>query len=35
MELDRDPRMGRNMEAYSEDPYLYSQIAKNIVRGAQ
>jgi beta-glucosidase len=35
MELDRDPRMGRNMEAYTEDPYLYAQIAKNIVRGAQ
>lgn len=35
MELNRDPRMGRNMEAYSEDPYLYAQIAKNIVRGAQ
>lgn len=35
LELDRDPRMGRNMEAYSEDPYLYSQIAKNIVEGAQ
>jgi beta-glucosidase len=34
-ELDRDPRMGRNMEAYSEDPYLYAQIAKNIVDGAQ
>ena len=35
LELDRDPRMGRNMEAYTEDPYLYSQIAKNVVRGAQ
>ena len=35
MELDRDPRMGRNMEAYSEDPYLYAQIAKNIVQGTQ
>jgi beta-glucosidase len=35
LELDRDPRMGRNMEAYTEDPYLYSQIAKNIVLGAQ
>lgn len=34
-ELDRDPRMGRNMEAYTEDPYLYAQIMKNIVRGAQ
>ncbi|MGH9398689.1 MAG: glycoside hydrolase family 3 protein, partial [Terriglobia bacterium] len=35
LELDRDPRMGRNAEAYTEDPYLYSQIAENIVRGAQ
>jgi beta-glucosidase len=35
LELDRDPRMGRNMEAYSEDPYLYAQIAKKIVEGAQ
>ncbi len=35
LELDRDPRMGRNDEAYTEDPYLYSRIAKNIVRGAQ
>jgi beta-glucosidase len=35
LELDRDPRMGRNMEAYTEDPYLYAQVAKNVVRGAQ
>lgn len=35
LELDRDPRMGRNEEAYSEDPYLYSRIADAIVRGAQ
>ncbi|MGB7547179.1 MAG: glycoside hydrolase family 3 C-terminal domain-containing protein [Terracidiphilus sp.] len=35
LETDRDPRMGRNMEAYTEDPYLYSRIAENIVRGAQ
>jgi beta-glucosidase-like glycosyl hydrolase len=35
VELDRDPRMGRNEEAYSEDPYLYSRIVKNIVRGTQ
>ncbi len=27
LEADRDPRMGRNMEAYTEDPYLYSRIA--------
>jgi beta-glucosidase len=35
LELDRDPRMGRNEEAYTEDPYLYSRIAASIVRGAQ
>ena len=35
LELDRDPRMGRNEEAYSEDPYLYSRTADAIVRGAQ
>jgi beta-glucosidase len=35
LELDRDPRMGRNEEAYTEDPYLYSRIATSIVRGAQ
>jgi beta-glucosidase len=35
LELDRDPRMGRNMEAYTEDPYLYAQISKSIVQGAQ
>ena len=31
----RDPRMGRNQEAYSEDAYLCSRIAEAIVRGAQ
>jgi beta-glucosidase len=35
MELDRDPRMGRNAEAYTEDPYLYSRIARSIVQGVQ
>ena len=35
LELDRDPRMGRNEEAYTEDPYLYSRIAESIVYGAQ
>ena len=35
LELDRDPRMGRNEEAYTEDPYLYSRIAASIVQGAQ
>lgn len=35
LETDRDPRMGRNMEGYTEDPYLDAQIADNIVHGAQ
>ncbi|MGA8593850.1 MAG: glycoside hydrolase family 3 C-terminal domain-containing protein, partial [Bryobacteraceae bacterium] len=35
LELDRDPRMGRNEEAYTEDPYLYSRIAETIVRSTQ
>jgi len=35
LELDRDPRMGRNEEAYTEDPYLGSRIAESITRGAQ
>jgi beta-glucosidase len=35
MELDRDPRMGRNAEAYTEDPYLYGRIAESVVQGVQ
>jgi beta-glucosidase len=35
LEIDRDPRMGRNEEAYTEDPYLDSRMAEAIVRGAQ
>ena len=35
LELDRDPRMGRNEEAYTEDPYLGSRLAEAIVLGAQ
>ncbi|HEV2382809.1 MAG TPA: glycoside hydrolase family 3 C-terminal domain-containing protein [Terriglobia bacterium] len=35
MELDRDPRMGRNEEAYTEDPYLYGRIGETIVRAVQ
>lgn len=31
----RDPRLGRNEEAYSEDPYLCARYAEAIVRGAQ
>jgi beta-glucosidase len=35
METHRDPRMGRNEEAYTEDPYLYMRIGETIVRAAQ
>ena len=31
----RDPRLGRNQEAYSEDPYLCSRFAETIVRAVQ
>jgi beta-glucosidase len=31
----RDPRLGRNEEAYSEDPYLCARYAEAIVRAAQ
>jgi beta-glucosidase len=34
-ELDRDPRMGRNEEAFTEDPYLYSRMIGDIVRAVQ
>jgi beta-glucosidase len=35
VEPNRDPRLGRNQEGFSEDPYLCSQIAKEIVKGTQ
>ncbi len=35
MELDRDPRLGRNMEAYTEDPYLGMRVGEAIVHGTQ
>ena len=35
IEPNRDPRMGRNQEGYSEDAYLCSRIARSIVQGAQ
>ena len=35
VEPNRDPRLGRNAEGFSEDPYLCSRIAESIVRGAQ
>lgn len=35
IEPNRDPRHGRNEQTFSEDPYLCSVYAENIVRGAQ
>jgi len=35
LEVNRDPRMGRNEEGYGEDPFLYSRIAESVVHGAQ
>jgi len=35
VEPNRDPRLGRNIEAYSEDPYLCSRYATAVVRGIQ
>jgi len=35
IEPDRDPRLGRNQEAYSEDTYLSSRIAEVLVQATQ
>lgn len=35
VEPNRDPRLGRNEEGFSEDPYLCSRIAESIVTGTQ
>jgi beta-glucosidase len=35
VEPNRDPRLGRNAEGFSEDPYLCSRVAESIVRGCQ
>jgi len=35
IEPNRDPRLGRNEEGYSEDTYLCSRIAETIVKGMQ
>jgi beta-glucosidase len=35
IEPNRDPRLGRNQEGFSEDPYMCSRIAEMIVHGAQ
>jgi len=35
IEPNRDPRLGRNMEGYSEDPFLCARIAEKIVAAVQ
>lgn len=35
IEPNRDPRLGRNQEGYSEDPYLISRFAETIARAMQ
>lgn len=35
VEPSRDPRMGRNEEGFSEDPYMCAKIAENIVQAIQ
>ena len=35
VEPNRDPRLGRNQEGYSEDPFLCSRIAETLVRAVQ
>jgi beta-glucosidase len=35
MEVNRDPRLGRNEEGYTEDPYLDMRLGEALVRGAQ
>jgi beta-glucosidase-like glycosyl hydrolase/peptidoglycan/xylan/chitin deacetylase (PgdA/CDA1 family) len=35
IEPNRDPRLGRNQEGYSEDPYFCSRMAENIVKAVQ
>ncbi len=35
VEPNRDPRLGRNQESYSEDPFLCSRFAESIVKGVQ
>jgi beta-glucosidase len=33
--MERDPRWGRNEEAYGEDPFLAGKLAVNLIKGAQ
>lgn len=33
VDMERDPRWGRNEEAYGEDPYLTGELSKELVKG--
>jgi len=35
IDMERDPRWGRNEEAYGEDPFLAGKLAASLVRGVQ
>jgi beta-glucosidase len=35
IDMERDPRWGRNEEAYGEDPFLAGRLAVELIRGAQ
>ncbi|MCL1844547.1 MAG: glycoside hydrolase family 3 C-terminal domain-containing protein [Defluviitaleaceae bacterium] len=35
IDMERDPRWGRNEEAYGEDPFLAGKLAVEIIKGAQ
>jgi len=35
IDMERDPRWGRNEEAYGEDPYLVGKLAAALIRGVQ
>ncbi|PTU47567.1 beta-glucosidase [Paenibacillus polymyxa] len=35
VDMERDPRWGRNEEAYGEDPYLTGELSKELVKGIQ
>ncbi|MGG1651453.1 glycoside hydrolase family 3 C-terminal domain-containing protein [Paenibacillus sp. NRS-1780] len=35
VDMERDPRWGRNEEAYGEDPYLTGELTKELVKGIQ
>ncbi|MDR1001358.1 MAG: glycoside hydrolase family 3 C-terminal domain-containing protein [Clostridiales bacterium] len=35
IDMERDPRWGRNEEAYGEDPFLAGKLSASLIRGAQ